>query len=68
VLFRSGEKALSLKDLKVNGNDLKSIGVKSGPHMGIILKELFESVIDDPALNEKEKLLEIASNLNKRYV
>jgi putative nucleotidyltransferase with HDIG domain len=60
-------KAFSLKDLKVNGEDLKGIGVKSGPYMGIILKELFETVVDDPELNTREKLLEIAGNLNKRY-
>ena len=63
----SGEKAFSLKDLKVNGDDLMKIGVKRGPYLGIILKELFETVIDDPSLNTKEKLLEIAGNLNQRY-
>jgi hypothetical protein len=35
--------------------------------MGIILSELLEAVLDDPALNNKEKLLEIAGNLAKRY-
>ncbi|MDR0568709.1 MAG: HD domain-containing protein [Spirochaetaceae bacterium] len=63
----SYDRAFSIKDLRIDGNDLMSIGVKSGPYMGIILKELLESVVEDPELNTKEKLLEIAGNLNKRY-
>jgi putative nucleotidyltransferase with HDIG domain len=59
--------ALSLKDLAINGNDLLEIGVKSGKHIGIILKELLEAVLDDPAMNTKEKLLEIADKINKRW-
>jgi putative nucleotidyltransferase with HDIG domain len=55
-------RAFSLKDLAVSGKDLTALGVKPGPSMGIILKELLETVVDDPALNTKEKLLEIAAN------
>jgi hypothetical protein len=61
------DRALSLQDLAVGGADLMSVGVKSGKPMGIILKELLETVLDDPELNTREKLLEIAVNLNKRY-
>jgi tRNA nucleotidyltransferase/poly(A) polymerase len=60
-------RAFTLKDLAVSGNDLKCIGVKPGPYMGIILRELLESVVDDPELNNREKLLEIAENINRRY-
>ena len=56
-------RAFSLKDLKVNGADLMGIGVKPGPSMGAVLRELFETVVNDPELNTKEKLLEIAANL-----
>ena len=60
--------ALSLKHLAVNGNDLIDIGVQPGKYVGIILKELFEATVEDPALNNKEKLLEIAKNiLRERY-
>lgn len=31
--------------------------------MGIILQELLQSVLEDPVLNEKEKLLEIARKM-----
>jgi putative nucleotidyltransferase with HDIG domain len=61
-------RAFSLRDLAVSGRDLMTIGVAPGPHMGIILGELLETVIDDPAQNTREKLLEIAENLNRRYV
>lgn len=55
--------ALSLKDLKINGNDLIALGVKPGKKIGIILNQLFQTVLDDPTQNNKEKLIEIASNL-----
>ncbi|GHT77522.1 HDIG domain-containing protein [Spirochaetia bacterium] len=60
-------RAFSLKDLAIAGKDLMEIGVQPGKRMGIILNELLEAVVDDPALNNREKLLEIACNLNKRY-
>ncbi|MCL2129874.1 MAG: HD domain-containing protein [Treponema sp.] len=53
-------RALSLKDLAVSGNDLSAIGIVPGKTMGIILNRLLEAVLDDPELNTKEKLLEIA--------
>ena len=60
-------RALSLKDLAISGKDLIALGVPPGKYMGIILSELLETVIDDPTMNTKEKLLEIAGNINKRY-
>ena len=56
------DNALSLKDLKINGNDLILLGAK-GRQIGIILNDLFQTVIDDPKMNTKEKLLEISKNL-----
>jgi tRNA nucleotidyltransferase/poly(A) polymerase len=52
--------ALSLKDLAVNGKDLIALGIPAGKKLGAILNELFEAVLEDPGLNEKEKLLELA--------
>jgi putative nucleotidyltransferase with HDIG domain len=60
--------AFSRKDLAVSGKDLISIGVKPGKYMGIILGELFETVLDDPSMNNREKLLEIAGKINQRYL
>ena len=60
--------AFSVKDLAVSGKDLMSIGIQSGKMMGIILQELMETVLDDPAQNTKEKLLEIAERLYKERI
>lgn len=52
---------LTLKDLSVNGRDIiKALELEPGPLIGKILKHLLERVIDDPALNRREKLLEVA--------
>ena len=60
-------RALSLKDLAISGKELIASGIPPGKHLGIILRELFETVLDDPSMNTSEKLLEIALNLNERY-
>jgi putative nucleotidyltransferase with HDIG domain len=56
-------RAFSLKDLAVTGNDLMETGISPGKTMGIILNELLETVLDDPAQNTREKLLEIAGKI-----
>lgn len=62
------EHAFSLKDLAVNGRDLIEAGIPAGPTTGKILNELFETVLDDPSLNVKARLMEIARELVKtRY-
>lgn len=48
---------LSIKDLAVNGRDLMELGIPAGPGLGSCLKKLLELVLDDPALNTKESLL-----------
>ena len=59
------QNALSLKDLAINGKDLINNGVQPGKKLGIILNRLLDSVLEDPSLNTKEKLLEIGLKLNK---
>jgi tRNA nucleotidyltransferase/poly(A) polymerase len=63
----AGNQALSLKDLAVSGTDLIAAGVRPGKYMGIILHELLETVVDDPASNNRETLLKIAVRFNDRY-
>jgi putative nucleotidyltransferase with HDIG domain len=58
--------ALGLKDLAVNGDDLIAAGIAPGKRLGIILDSLLQAVIEDPALNTREKLLVIALNLHAR--
>jgi putative nucleotidyltransferase with HDIG domain len=60
---------ISVKQLKLNGNDIMSeLGVEPGPKIGAILAVLLSRVIDDPTLNEKEKLIELAKELAKSKV
>lgn len=55
--------ALSLKSLAVNGKDLMEAGIPSGKELGTILNELFETVLEDPAQNEKDTLMAIAKKI-----
>ena len=57
-------RAFTLSKLAIDGNDIMQyLGLKPGPRVGIILNELLQSVLEDPALNEREKLREIARKL-----
>jgi tRNA nucleotidyltransferase/poly(A) polymerase len=58
--------AFSLKDLAVSGKDLIAIGIKPGKTLGIILNELLETVLDDPAQNNREALLKIAEKWHEK--
>lgn len=49
---------LSIKELAVNGNDLMKEGIAPGPALGKALERLLEAVLDDPHMNDREKLLE----------
>lgn len=55
----SKNNAFSLKDLKINGNDLIKEGIPAGKQIGLILNELFECVLEDPEMNDRKKLIEI---------
>jgi tRNA nucleotidyltransferase (CCA-adding enzyme) len=54
---------LSRSDLAVSGSDLQVLGV-SGPRIGQVLAGLLDRVLDDPALNSREKLLALARELS----
>ena len=60
--------ALSLKDLAVNGKDLLALGLPSGKHIGRILNELFQCVLDAPSMNTREQLLTVAARKKSEYV
>ncbi len=52
-----------LADLAVNGDDLLALGYREGPALGATLARLLDAVLDDPAANERETLLERAREL-----
>jgi putative nucleotidyltransferase with HDIG domain len=55
---------ISVKQLKINGNDLmQTLKLEAGPKIGAIMDVLLAEVLNSPALNTREKLLEKASVL-----
>lgn len=49
---------LSLSDLAVKGGDLISLGIKPGKEIGDILSNMLRDVLEDPAHNNREYLLD----------
>ncbi len=58
-ILRDGD-PFRLSQLAVNGNDLILAGFEKGTKIGDILNSLLEAVLEDPSLNRKDKLLELA--------
>lgn len=60
----SEKQCLTMKDLAVSGKDLMDMGFPEGKRLGEVLQRLLEAVLEQPELNEREKLLEQA----KKYM
>ena len=57
---------VSLEDLDISGKDLIEHGYKQGKAMGELLNKLLNAVINDPKLNDKEILLNLASEFSNK--
>jgi tRNA nucleotidyltransferase (CCA-adding enzyme) len=56
---------MQVTDLAINGHDLMTeFDKKPGSWLGEILGKLLEKVLDDPELNTKEKLMELAKEIS----
>ena len=54
---------MDTRDLAIDGNDLiQKLGMEPGPRIGEMLHNLLQHVLNDPNLNDKKKLLEIAEH------
>ena len=64
MLFRSikSGQCINIKELAVNGNDIKSIGAK-GREIGEVLQQLLDYVIDDRIENKYDELMEKAGDI-----
>lgn len=52
--------AFTVQDLAVSGHEvMETLGLKPGPEVGAILRQLLERVLESPELNRKETLLEL---------
>ena len=60
---RAGDPVLDLAALAVKGDDILALGMSPGPLVRLLLEELLEQVIEDPARNDRETLLEEARRL-----
>ncbi|MDR1787941.1 MAG: CCA tRNA nucleotidyltransferase [Treponema sp.] len=63
----AAKNALSLKDLALNGRDLLALGVPAGKRVGVILRELLAAVVEDPSLNTRDGLLDLAGRMRGDY-
>jgi tRNA nucleotidyltransferase (CCA-adding enzyme) len=57
--------ALKVTDLAIGGDDLRGLGLEPGPAFGDILNALLQRVVEEPALNEREWLLNTARELTR---
>lgn len=56
------------KDMSVNGRDLIACGMKPGRELGKVLDALFDAVLEEPELNEREKLLSLAHKIADPFI
>ena len=56
--IREAGDPLSLADLSVKGDDLIAAGVRPGPEIGETLARLLDEVLEDPARNTRDHLLQ----------
>jgi tRNA nucleotidyltransferase (CCA-adding enzyme) len=52
---------IEVADLAIGGDDLEKIGI-TGPAVGRTLRNLLQHVINDPAVNTRDRLLALAAN------
>ena len=62
--LRGEDACLTLKELKINGNDLMALGFQ-GKAIGQCLQELLSLVLDEKLPNTREELLEYAKTQQK---
>ena len=56
---------LRIKDLQINGKDLIAMGVPQGQRIGELLNTIFDAVVDNPELNDRQILLNMAQSMIK---
>lgn len=65
-ILRAGD-PLTVRELEISGRDLiNHWGLTPGPLIGKVLNQLLELVLEDPRLNEREKLLEAAGAILRK--
>ncbi len=58
------KECVTLKDLAITGSDLIADGMQPGKEIGLVLNALLNLVIEEPAYNTKEQLLQLKNEIN----
>ena len=61
--LKAQRSCLEMKDMAIDGHDLIGLGFREGKEVGFALQYLFEKVLENPSLNEKRFLVELAAEL-----
>ncbi len=64
--MRRDQEAVKIADLAIGGRELIDMGMKPGRDIGEVLKYLMDQVLEDPSLNTKEALMELAGGWMRR--
>lgn len=60
---RNQQQPVNQSQLAINGHDLIQSGIRPGPQLGQILQRLTDAVVENPELNTKDQLLNLAQNV-----
>ncbi|HEY5585931.1 MAG TPA: CCA tRNA nucleotidyltransferase [Ruminiclostridium sp.] len=60
--IRNDNQCLNKRDMAINGHDLILLGMEPGKELKNMLNYLFECVLEDPELNDKQKLIYLAKH------
>ncbi len=67
VIDKVSHDPISVKMLKINGNDLmQTLGIAPGPKVGLLLSSLLAEVLDDPSKNTKKYLTNRVKELDQK--
>jgi len=58
--------ALTVRALAIDGHDLAKMGLRPGPIFGEIFRILLDEVVEDPSLNDRDRLLARAREIAER--
>lgn len=61
--IKMDNQCLSLKNLAVNGCDLLALGFLQGRELGDVLERLLAMAINEPGMNDKDRLLKLAEKM-----
>ncbi len=59
----AAQQCLQKKDLAINGRDVMDLGVPEGKLIGQIIQTIFERVVDEPELNDRDTLIAMAKEM-----